>query len=131
MNYVTPLTHVSLPLCWRSLPNSWVTILCLYPMLVYLKVPYLTIFSIYILSQVEHLSTNINMYDSKFTTLNWSSHSNSRSCVSVYWTSPTRSPNISKFNLSKKECIIHHSFPNPSFYFRILAIDPAADSSST
>lgn len=83
MNYVTPFIHVSLPLCWRSLPNSWVTILCLSPMLVCLKVPYLTIFSIHILSQGEHLSPNINMYDSKFTTVNWSSHSNSRSCVST------------------------------------------------
>ena len=33
------------------------------------------------------------------------------------------SPNISKFNVSKTECIIHHSFPNLSSYFRILAID--------
>ena len=90
------LRHLSPLCCWRPLFLTALIILCLFPKCCCssrLHPWQWSVVNLHALSG-KNFSTNINAYDSKFTSLTWSAHPDSRPCSSVSWMSPL---NVSKY----------------------------------
>ena len=118
------LMHLSPLCCWRPLFLTALIILCLFPKCCCSSRLHPWQWSAVNLHAVsgKNFSTNINAYDSKFTSLIWSAHPDSRPCSSVSWMPPLNVPKYLSSTCPRQH-IIHCSFPNPPLYLLILATD--------
>lgn len=119
-----PLMHLSLLCCCRPLFLTALILLCLFPKSCWSSRLHPWQWSVVNLHALvgKNFSTNVNAYDSKFTSLTWSSHPDARPCSSVSWMPPLNVPKYLS-STGPRQHIIHHSFPNPSLYLLILATD--------
>ena len=118
------LMHLSLPCCCRPLFLTALIPPCLFPKSCWSSRLHPWQWSVVNLHALvgKNFSTNVNAYDSKFTSLTWSSHPDSRPCSSVSWMPPLNVPKYLSSTCPRQH-IIHLSFPNPSLYLLILGTD--------